>query len=571
MKYRNPPEISNSLDQLLARSNGRPIKKSILRRMESRFGRSFGSVRIHDGPAAAEAAGFLNARAFTIGRNIFFSNRLYDPDSSRGLWLLAHELAHVVQQSRRSAGEVLPENVLENRADLAADLVAIGKRLDPGFLFGKAEAGSIQCHSGPRCRGIPVPASDKAVWLAANELIEGVYKMDPRTGGPTGWVIFGSQFETGRDIAPPHGFPNKKFANFLLRNLRGIRNQRRPDIIDFKNRVFYEIKTVGFAGKGDIQVESYYKVTETLRVTEFPSEPPWNIEYARWYPPHEIPMPPKMIVCTQATDHDKNPALLLYDVRLLGEDEEEKKQHRMVVDQRVTEFDNGFNELYERMRMEMRNKIRTYDPEYPEYVIIVPRRFYIQWYEQNVPDIVDKMAPGIPPFLNPKTVVGRFHRIGWMMVGMTAAAYACLIIGVLAIDAIPMGAGIAAEGIAVEGAAAEAVADVVVLNTARTVATSAAAQNLAKAAGVIFVIGVASNAKGATPKVEDVSAIRVVPLSSLRTQGNSVIGFSKDFGYSTSIYDLTNPDSSIPVDVAKGSVINYNHEPHIVIGKMIAY
>lgn len=66
--------------------------------MEPRFGRDFASVRIHDGPRAAAAAQELGARAFTVGRDIFFNRGQYQPHSSSGRQLLAHELTHTVQQ-----------------------------------------------------------------------------------------------------------------------------------------------------------------------------------------------------------------------------------------------------------------------------------------------------------------------------------------------------------------------------------------------------------------------------------------------------------------------------------------
>jgi len=69
--------------------------------MESRFGHDFSGVRIHTEAAAAAAASGLNARAYTVGRDIAFASGEYAP-AAQGGRLLAHELAHVVQQS---AGE----------------------------------------------------------------------------------------------------------------------------------------------------------------------------------------------------------------------------------------------------------------------------------------------------------------------------------------------------------------------------------------------------------------------------------------------------------------------------------
>lgn len=67
--------------------------------MEPRFGHDFSGVRIHSDSCAAKTSGLINARAFTIGENIGFAPGQYDPKSTLGRTLLAHELTHVVQQS----------------------------------------------------------------------------------------------------------------------------------------------------------------------------------------------------------------------------------------------------------------------------------------------------------------------------------------------------------------------------------------------------------------------------------------------------------------------------------------
>lgn len=73
--------------------------------MESRFSRDFSNVRVHTGATAAASAASLNATAYTVGRDIVFNHGAYAPDTLPGRHLLAHELAHVVQQ--REAGPML--------------------------------------------------------------------------------------------------------------------------------------------------------------------------------------------------------------------------------------------------------------------------------------------------------------------------------------------------------------------------------------------------------------------------------------------------------------------------------
>jgi hypothetical protein len=67
--------------------------------MEPRFGHDFGRVRVHTDASAAQSAQAVNAQAYTVGRDVVFGAGRYAPSSPQGQRLLAHELAHVVQQN----------------------------------------------------------------------------------------------------------------------------------------------------------------------------------------------------------------------------------------------------------------------------------------------------------------------------------------------------------------------------------------------------------------------------------------------------------------------------------------
>lgn len=108
----------------IAPSQGMPLSGPTLSFFESRFNRSFGNVRLHAGPDAAAASEALNARAFTVGRDVFFNRAEYQPASVEGRRLLAHELAHVAQSGpadtvRRtpSASTTCPANTNNSPAD----------------------------------------------------------------------------------------------------------------------------------------------------------------------------------------------------------------------------------------------------------------------------------------------------------------------------------------------------------------------------------------------------------------------------------------------------------------------
>lgn len=79
---------------------GQPLSGEVRGYMEPRFGADFGNVRIHTDPESAGLSNQLSARAFTYQNHIFFSRNQYQPGSSEGKQLLAHELTHTIQQGQ---------------------------------------------------------------------------------------------------------------------------------------------------------------------------------------------------------------------------------------------------------------------------------------------------------------------------------------------------------------------------------------------------------------------------------------------------------------------------------------
>jgi Domain of unknown function (DUF4157)/Heterokaryon incompatibility protein Het-C len=113
------------------RSPGQPLDPVARAFMEPRFGHDFGPVRVHSGVAAEQSARDMNAQAYTVGRDIVFGRDRFAPGTNEGRRLLAHELAHVVQQSGpawihpgQSQGEGLcaPANDVDNTVRRFADV-----------------------------------------------------------------------------------------------------------------------------------------------------------------------------------------------------------------------------------------------------------------------------------------------------------------------------------------------------------------------------------------------------------------------------------------------------------------
>ncbi|MET0053109.1 MAG: DUF4157 domain-containing protein [Candidatus Thiodiazotropha sp.] len=96
-----PPPNRLQLPSFLLRAfamQGTSLGADVRGLLEPRFGQDFRDVRIHEGTYADVSAKVLNASAYTLGNHIVFAKGAYMPSTPRGMSLLAHELAHVVQQ-----------------------------------------------------------------------------------------------------------------------------------------------------------------------------------------------------------------------------------------------------------------------------------------------------------------------------------------------------------------------------------------------------------------------------------------------------------------------------------------
>jgi hypothetical protein len=119
-----------------ARQGGQPLPPTLRRQFEPFYGADFSSVRIHDDARSHAAARSAHALAFTVGNHVHFRRGQFQPDRPAGLTLLAHELAHTLQQ--RGASGVAGSARSEHEADTAAARVTQGQRVEvrPGTATG---------------------------------------------------------------------------------------------------------------------------------------------------------------------------------------------------------------------------------------------------------------------------------------------------------------------------------------------------------------------------------------------------------------------------------------------------
>jgi hypothetical protein len=330
----------------------------------------------------------------------------------------------------------------------------------------------------------------------------------------------------------------------------------------------YEIKSVGFQNKGVVQLESYYKVADEIRrLYAETKEPPWRVEYATWYPPHVLPFPTDLnrIVCTQKTDHNLWPGVILYDVRALDDDEQRKRRMQRVLEHRIVDFSKNFTDLLPRISKELAHKVRYFDPQYPSYVIIVPQKFYRDWCRMKSEELIDKMRVKLPPFLDPRHPVGQFRIIGWSMVGMTAGAFAAFYL-IVAASLLSSGAAAgAAVGTSAGGAAAGG-AEIVSLAAYKAALSSPVAIELAAAAGVLLVLGLLSEAKADKIKIEELAAIRAVPVADFRSLSGEIQAFSEGSTMARKIKRLDKVSSRFNI----GDPVKFNYRQHFIIGQVVA-
>jgi hypothetical protein len=123
-----PPAVHETLN-----SPGQPLDHAARAFMESRTEQSFAHLRVHSDAKAAESARSVGALAYTVGDHVVFGAGQYSPNTPGGRRLLAHELAHVLQQGRGGGARVQRSLALgsesdphEREADRAADLMLSG-------------------------------------------------------------------------------------------------------------------------------------------------------------------------------------------------------------------------------------------------------------------------------------------------------------------------------------------------------------------------------------------------------------------------------------------------------------
>ena len=170
---------ASDLVQRALSSGGQPLPPRTRTELEANLGNDLRPVRVHTSAAAAASARAVDADAYTVGEHIVFDSGRYAPDTPSGMRMLAHELTHVIQQSRGPvdaawrAGNLAvsdPNDRFERQAARTAESVMTGDRSSVASAVmpatGATASGAVVVQrqqpagsTAPAARTVPRPAA----------------------------------------------------------------------------------------------------------------------------------------------------------------------------------------------------------------------------------------------------------------------------------------------------------------------------------------------------------------------------------------------------------------------------
>lgn len=142
--------------------NSLPIQTK--RQMEGAFGRNFSDVRIHSDEQSSEFGKKINAKAFTVGSDIYFQSKYFNPKEGVGKRLLAHELAHTLQQKHES-NNISIQREGEEKTDKADEKPKVETKVEVATEYKggeiKPKAATTRSGEAKVSEGVTAKASEK--------------------------------------------------------------------------------------------------------------------------------------------------------------------------------------------------------------------------------------------------------------------------------------------------------------------------------------------------------------------------------------------------------------------------
>jgi hypothetical protein len=113
-----------------ASAGGNPLPLTVRRFMEPRFKADFSAVKVHTGDRAAKLNQQLNAKAFAVGKNVFFGKDQFKPETDEGRELIAHELTHTIQQGAATQARRSEDVSVTHTAPVQVQRLGVSDALD---------------------------------------------------------------------------------------------------------------------------------------------------------------------------------------------------------------------------------------------------------------------------------------------------------------------------------------------------------------------------------------------------------------------------------------------------------
>ena len=204
-------EVANGLEPSLTKmaGKGNALPEDTLNEMSSSFANDFSAVGIHSDSESAILNKQLHSQAFTYGNDIYFNTGKYNPGSTRGKHLIAHELTHVLQQGgAKKSVQRLPDD----KHDLTAVSLSGDSVLEKTF-DNKAIIGKFSNSKGDHVRRI----QDALIQLGIDVGESGA---DSKYGTDTENAVKTFQLDAGMSKAEQDGIVGRKTLGLLDRSVR---------------------------------------------------------------------------------------------------------------------------------------------------------------------------------------------------------------------------------------------------------------------------------------------------------------------------------------------------------------
>jgi hypothetical protein len=202
---------------------GQPLASTTRQEMESAFGYDFGKVRVHADDASAQAARGVAASAYTIGSHVVFDSGHFAPETTTGKHLLAHELAHVVQQDRGSTAPPSANDSATNAA-LEMDANRAAASVDGGgaAAVNTATSGNSILRQPAERETTPPPAPRKPRREERFNVGRGGKRVDAELDRDAGWLTVKMKLKF-QAVNNPSPWPSPaRFEEFKAKFMEGV-------------------------------------------------------------------------------------------------------------------------------------------------------------------------------------------------------------------------------------------------------------------------------------------------------------------------------------------------------------